>query len=224
MRLNKVLLVVALLVVFLGLSGSVLVSVGLGTQAEVDLEKGLVAYWKFDEGEGDIIFDETGNNDVGLPMCAGEGCSRPKWVEGKIGLALEFDGVDDYVDCGNDESLNFTSEDFSIAMWVNLSKVSGTQMLFCRGAYKSYGYYLFADGKYVRFATHQLDTAQGSSTAYMLTAGNWYHIVVRRIGSSVGIYLNAKAATAHAAEHIDPASTTTKAIIGRYSANIGSTV
>jgi hypothetical protein len=33
-----------------------------------------------------------------------------KTVKGKVGEALEFDGVDDYVNCGNDSSLDFTSE------------------------------------------------------------------------------------------------------------------
>jgi len=38
-------------------------------------------------------------------------------VQGRSGKALSFDGVDDYVDCGNDESLNITGA-ITISVWV----------------------------------------------------------------------------------------------------------
>jgi len=38
-------------------------------------------------------------------------------AEGKHGSAMVFDGVDDYVDCGNDSSLNLT-DNFTIEAWI----------------------------------------------------------------------------------------------------------
>ncbi|MHC4676611.1 MAG: LamG-like jellyroll fold domain-containing protein, partial [Planctomycetota bacterium] len=49
----------------------------------------LVGWWKFDEGEGDIVYDSVGNNH-GTVYGA-------EWTTGQISGALNFDGVDDYV-------------------------------------------------------------------------------------------------------------------------------
>ena len=54
---------------------------------------GLVGAWHFDEGQGNIAHDSSGNNNHGTIYGA-------KWVDGKFGKALEFDGVDDYVEIG----------------------------------------------------------------------------------------------------------------------------
>jgi hypothetical protein len=67
---------------------------------------GPVAYWKFDEGNGTTTYDESANNNDGTFLTA---ASSPVWVEGKYGSALQFDGVDDYVNAGSDTSLMFSS-------------------------------------------------------------------------------------------------------------------
>ena len=54
-------------------------------------EKDLVAYWNFDEGKGEIVKDVTGNKHDGKFV------GTPKWVDGKYGKALEFDGKASYV-------------------------------------------------------------------------------------------------------------------------------
>jgi len=55
-------------------------------------EEDLAAYWSFDEGEGNILFDETGNNFDGELKCSGDACGPPKRVEGAVGYALDLDG------------------------------------------------------------------------------------------------------------------------------------
>jgi len=59
-----------------------------GVQAQSDY--GLVAEWHFDEGEGNIVKDSSGNGNDGVIYGA-------TWVDGKYGYALQFDGVDDKV-------------------------------------------------------------------------------------------------------------------------------
>lgn len=49
------------------------------------------AYWKFDECSGDTLGDSSGHNYDGTIYGA-------TWVSGYSGCALDFDGVDDYVD------------------------------------------------------------------------------------------------------------------------------
>ncbi len=56
--------------------------------ADISLEDA-VGIWLFDEGNGDIAKDSSGNGNEGQIMNA------PEWVDGKSGKALRFDGVDD---------------------------------------------------------------------------------------------------------------------------------
>ena len=60
-----------------------------------DLEDGLVAYYAFDDGSGDVLEEATGNATDGDLYLFPDDDSQ--WVAGQIGGALEFDGIDDYV-------------------------------------------------------------------------------------------------------------------------------
>ncbi|MCA9217776.1 MAG: LamG domain-containing protein, partial [Planctomycetales bacterium] len=65
------------------------------SMANADLSDGLVGYYSFDDGSGDVLAEATGNGTNG-ELFNFEGDSS-EWVEGKIGGALLFDGIDDYV-------------------------------------------------------------------------------------------------------------------------------
>jgi len=65
-----------------------LMFVGIGN-AKID-PKSIVGMWLFDEGEGKVAEDSSGNGNDGKLMGA-------KWVKGKVGNALSFDGKDNYV-------------------------------------------------------------------------------------------------------------------------------
>lgn len=73
----------------------------------------LVAYWTFD-GKGDTAkdFSENGNDGV---LKGG-----PKWVDGKFGKALEFDGIDDNVEVPNMAGIDAFDEG-TIELWVKLT-------------------------------------------------------------------------------------------------------
>lgn len=73
----------------------------------------IIAAWLFDEGKGDVAKDYSGNGNDGKLM------NGPQWVAGKFGGALEFDGKDDYVDCGNNESLDVIDA-ITVMAWVNI--------------------------------------------------------------------------------------------------------
>jgi nitrous oxidase accessory protein NosD len=66
----------------------------------LNLLDGLVGYWNFNEGSGDILHDSSiyGNH--------GTIYGDPTWTPGILGNALIFDGTDDWIDCGNDSSLS----------------------------------------------------------------------------------------------------------------------
>ncbi len=78
----------------------------------------LVGRWMLDEGSGTTVSDASGNGNDGTFVGA------PEWVAGVSGLALEFDG-DDWVDCGNDPSLDITAP-ITIMIWARPSVVGET--------------------------------------------------------------------------------------------------
>ena len=79
---------------------------------------GLVGYWNFDEGSGTAANDSSGNSNTGTLT------NNPTWTQGKVGGAILFDGLDDYVDVGTRSSLNLSGE-VTISAWVKDIKTSG---------------------------------------------------------------------------------------------------
>jgi len=81
------------------------------SDAKID-EKNIMGIWLFDEGKGDIAKDSSGNQNDGT-------LEAPKWVDGKFGKALEFNGVSDYVDTGDDPITDpGGTKILSISAWV----------------------------------------------------------------------------------------------------------
>ena len=88
------------------------------SEAKIDALS-VVGLWGFDEGEGNITRDFSGNDNNGTLI------GNPEWVEGKFGAALEFDGIDDYVDCGNAQMLRIPKGTMMAWMKVHTDKDSG---------------------------------------------------------------------------------------------------
>jgi hypothetical protein len=84
--------------------------------AKVDL-KSAVAVWLFDEGSGDIATDFTGNGNDGKLT------NGPVWIDGKIGKALKFDGVDDYLNVSSKNGFPKGSDPRTICLWIKWSEV-----------------------------------------------------------------------------------------------------
>jgi len=82
--------------------------------AKID-PKTIVGLWLFNEGKGDTAKDSSGNGNDGTLMI------KPKWVDGKFGKALEFDGTASYVDCGNNEIMTMTKE-VTVEFWIRNDK------------------------------------------------------------------------------------------------------
>ncbi|MFA5239398.1 MAG: LamG-like jellyroll fold domain-containing protein [Phycisphaerae bacterium] len=83
---------------------------------------GILGCWKLDETSGLIAADGSGSgNDGDLINMAGD-----EWTDGQINGALDFDGLNDYVDLGTGSSLNFgSSEPFTISAWVKTTENYG---------------------------------------------------------------------------------------------------
>ena len=133
-------------------------------------EKGLVGYWKFDEGEEDIAKDFSGKNNHGKIHGA-------KWVKGKIGSALQFNGEDDYVNCGNDESLNITDA-ITIEAWLKTpNPTNNHQTIICGGGYSQILRFYSTTGR-IEFYTQNSDgTIKRVMAESVCFPDSWYHVV-----------------------------------------------
>ncbi len=93
---------------------AVLVFSGLFTLTAMGMvDDSLVLYLTFDEGSGDEITDHSVHGNHGTIK------GSPKWVDGKSGAALEFDGGGDSVEIASSDSLNITSS-LTMEMWVSV--------------------------------------------------------------------------------------------------------
>ncbi|MGI6418496.1 MAG: LamG-like jellyroll fold domain-containing protein [Thermoguttaceae bacterium] len=65
----------------------------------------------FDEGQGNAAEDRSDNRNHGALR------GGAKWVDGKLGKALEFNGTDSFVEIANDEALN-SVDGLTVSAWV----------------------------------------------------------------------------------------------------------
>ncbi|HPY52076.1 MAG TPA: LamG domain-containing protein, partial [Sedimentisphaerales bacterium] len=130
----------------------------------------LVGWWKLDEGTGTTARDISGYGNDGT--FGGD----PQWVAGRFGKALEFDGSDDFLDCGNDPSLDLTL--WTIAFWLNAAQNKDYNGFVIKGldAAENYEVLGFADGSF-----HFPITMTGGARTYVnsvtgvIVAGEWAH-------------------------------------------------
>ena len=147
----------------------------------------LVAHWPLDDGTGTVAIDVTGNGNDGIFQ------GDPQWVAAKIGAGLEFDG-DDYLDCGNQDILNFGTNNWTVTAWIKTTQIDrGT--IFANGGDNSGG---------VRFtlATHEANadritlTCDDDSTKSqalgetVVIDGEWYHVAAMREGTIISVHVN----------------------------------
>ncbi|MDD5750130.1 MAG: LamG domain-containing protein [Candidatus Pacebacteria bacterium] len=186
------------------------------SQEEQNASEGLVGYWKMNEaswaGVAGEVVDSSGSSNSGTSTNGANTTSTAKF-----GRAGYFDGTDDGVDFGTTNTFNFTSQNFTVEMWVNPAAIVSSSMLFCRGSYQADGYYLYQSAGKLYFNTFQSGAKQESAANSALTIGVWTHVAVVRNGSSVVIYLDGKDKTTTRGSHLDPVTSTRNFRVGMHS-------
>ena len=100
------------------------------------LSYGLMAHWKFDEANGTLVEDSSGNGITGHLVGASQNESSA-WVEGKIGGALRLDGTDDHIAFHGASSLN-DLKPFSFSGWIKAETEQGGYILAKRSETSGY--------------------------------------------------------------------------------------
>jgi tetratricopeptide (TPR) repeat protein len=152
---------------------------------------GLVGHWPLDEASGTIAHDVSGNGNDGVFK------GDPKWTVGIKGGALEFDG-DDYVDCGNDNSLNFNGA-ISISVWIKPeADETKTVAPLCKANSGPAGWswqlrYGWNSPKpYMGFVFNATGGPVWIYVNQNLVLNEWCHIVASYNGNTTKCYLNGK--------------------------------
>jgi hypothetical protein len=209
-----------------GIGISVMLAVALllgGMPGALASPDGLVAYWPMDEGQGGIARDKSGNGNDGTIRGAA------KWIDGKHGKALEFNGVDTYVDCGNKASLNI-SDEITIEAWVKLYSWKGGGIVSKYGGTTG-GYFLTpcwrTDG-IPDFYIRETKTGAVFSSARdyrKLTLNEWHHLVATaKRGGRIKLYIDGAPVGSSSAIDKSFSNDVDSLVIGRYSESLNGAV
>ena len=127
-----------------------------------------VLIFPFIEGRGTKLHDFSRHRNHGTIHGA-------TWTQGKFGKALSFDGIDDYVDCGNDESLDITDA-ITIAAWVKPVVGDVSKTILGKVSFRT-GYMMYqAEGKrYQVYLGNGSDWVAWGGT-YSFVDNKWTHI------------------------------------------------
>jgi hypothetical protein len=154
-------------------------------------ENGLVAHYKFDEGKGAIAGDSSGGGNAGAIHGA-------RWIKVASGYALEFDGADDYVDCGDSPSLDIRGP-ITTTFWVC---PAGRQPAHEPGILgKHFTSYLVT--YYMNRHLYWYINSGGNNAHATVPPGRWSHVATTFDGKLMRIYVNG----ALAAEHVSQVPT-----------------
>jgi hypothetical protein len=147
---------------------------------------GLVGYWNLDQGSGTIAYDSSGSSNHGTIYGA-------SWTSGRINGALNFDGVDDYVDCGNSETLDPT-QGATIEAWVKFNQIPFVAQHIMEIASRSGGgtdldLQTETDNRFKFFIGPGAPNVAVSNT--VVETGEWYHIAgTYQANDNIKIYIN----------------------------------
>jgi len=144
-------------------------------------EDGLIAYWPFDEGNGKEAIDVTGNGHDG------KFAGSPKWVAGKFGTALEFNGEDDHVVVADDAALAI-EKNITFMAWFSPNEVLTSRRLMVKND-SIFVIFDFGNPNSIDFLVKPNNTfAESTTTDWKV--GEWYHFAGTFDGKTMKVYVN----------------------------------
>lgn len=122
-------------------------------------------------------------------------------TQGKVGQALSFDGVDDYVDAG--DPYNFGTGDFSVSAWVYATNVTNFKPIIAFydiGGNRGWEIEDIGALNWIDFVTSSNQRARST----MMTRNTWHHVVAIRNGSTMSMYVDGvKGSDTTASDNVD---------------------
>lgn len=148
------------------------------------LSRGLYGCWLFNEGAGSLAQDISGRGNHGTLANMSPNTPGSGWGSSVFGGGLQFDGLTDYVDCGDINSLDGASQ-FTFSAWVKPITL-GVWKRVCskdkspdgnEGIVMSTGGVGYGDSNDAAVILHPpgSDWALGHTTGDILVVGEWHH-------------------------------------------------
>ena len=152
------------------------------------LEFGMLAHWTFDETNGTILHDSSGNELNGTLT----GFSNP-WSPGREGGSLRFDGVDDHVTFDGISQLN-DIRPLSFSGWLKLDH-NGSGYIFAKRSLGQGYWRFFASGTSQNWLVRSTTEISPALTASeVIPDFEWYHISLTwnglLAGQNTNLYIN----------------------------------
>ena len=154
-----------------------------GAAFDPDTDPALVAWWPLDG-------DATDSGPNGLD---GTVMGDPDWSPGKFGMAVDLDGTDDYIDCGNPDPLTIRDE-LTVSCWFKVESFTRTwESILAKGDNS----YRLSRGPGTGNGTHMGISGTSASPDYfnaptIVTDNKWHHIAGVYDGTQAIIYIDGK--------------------------------
>jgi len=146
----------------------------------------IIAHWDFNEISDDTVIDKSNNNNDCLILGG-------NYVSIKNGFALNFDGVDDYINCGNTQDFNFNENPFSIELLIKPNSLKKSVSILTKDGAREYAIRVGGGGagygdKIIMFINGWNNFLYSKEKA--LIKGYWTHIVYVKNGSNIDCYID----------------------------------
>jgi hypothetical protein len=164
------------------------------TIVKYDYNDGLVGYWSFHEGFGSITLDSSGKDNDGIILGA-------TWAKGRVGKALQFDGIDDYIDCGNKTALNI-SGDGTISTWIKIADPEYSSYMRIASSKSTWDAATGYEWEYHPSLNRLVFSGSGTDTARADNVDldtHWHHVVAVIKGTTATLYCDGLDKTTDAA-------------------------
>ena len=159
-----------------------------GSQAVWSDYQGVWHFEEYPSVTAPQIKDSTANGNNGTSSGS---MTSSDLVSGKIGKALDFDGTDDYIDCGSGASLQLDGNSFTVSMWIKLGQINRFNYPLAKGGSLAGNQWLIigirnTNNWTVAFWANDLNVAGSPSVE------TWYHLVATydTTTNSRKLYLN----------------------------------
>jgi hypothetical protein len=151
-----------------------------------------VAWWKMDETEGAVAKDSSAHK------IDGQVRGTAHWAAGHSANALDFNGKDNYIDCGNAPALNF-GDGLAVSVWVKVRKFDKPWQTIVSKGDKSWKLQRYKEQSRVVFSLTGVKTEAAGwmdvpvtdlVSSQQLDDGKWHHIVGSYDGRVAALYVD----------------------------------